>query len=332
MDYTFIASASQILWRVIDSYGLDPAPIFREAGLDPARWDEPYARFDNRNTDAAWVKAIETTNDPCIGLRAARFVNPASLYALGFAWLASSSLHEALGRLVRFYRVISDGMQLELSTSGDECQLAIDQILLERKSINESLDAFWAAVISLCRMSTSESFAPLALHLQRPKPVCHQAFAALFQAPVHFGADRNRMVFRRKDVERLLPTGNKDLAGYNDKIMQDYLGQLETSHFPDVVRCRLVSKLVDGGIDAEQLAQDLHMSRRTLQRRLAEEQTSYTQLLDEARRELALRYVDDQHMPVKEITYLLGFSEPANFTRAFKRWTGVSPSEYRGAA
>jgi AraC-like DNA-binding protein len=331
MSVTVIASTSQVLWRVIESYGLDPAPVFKDAGLDPRRWSEKDARFDDEHLDAAWLHAVEATGDPCLGLRAARFINPASLHALGFAWLVSDTLYEALARLVRYFRMISDGMELELSTSSDSCSLAIDRLQWQPRSLAYRLDSFWAGLVAMCRLSLDDDFAPLKLEMRRPEPPCVADFYGFFRAPIIFDARRDAIMLPRGLVEQPLPTGNRDLARANERVVADYLARFDASNLPDRVRARLVEALPGGQVDEEQLAQAFNVSRRTLQRRLAEAGTSFTGLLDEARRELALRYIGERRMSIKEVTYMLGFSEPGNFSRAFKRWTGQAPSRFRAA-
>ena len=329
MTYTTITTSSQILWRVLESYGLDPALVFQEAGLDPAKWHETDSRYDDAKLDAAWLRAIELSGDPCIGLRVADYFSPASLQALGFAWLTSDTLYDALSRTVRYFRALTDTKELELSLSGEECRLGIGRVLQERKSEHEGRDAFWASLISLCRISLSDSFAPMRLERCRPEPPCVAEFYALFRAPIAFDATQDAMYFRRVDVERLLPTANRALARANEQILADYLGRLNETSFPDCVRTRLVETLPSGALEAENVARALNMSLRTLQRRLADEGTSFSLLLDEARKELALRYIGEDHMSIKETTYVLGFSEPANFSRAFRRWTGLSPTKFK---
>lgn len=332
MSYSTIATTSQTLWRVIDSYGLDPAAVFERAGLDPTRWNEPGARFDDDKLDRAWILATELTGDPCIGLRVARHFSPASLQALGFVWLTSESLFDALSRLVHYFRAVSNSIELELAVSGEECRLSIARVMHRRQSREQSRDALWAALISLCRISTSEDFTPLALELERPEPPCVAEFYALFRAPIGFGARRDAMVFRRDQVERPLPTANRALAQANEQIVADYMARLDQTRFADRVRVKLVEALPGGGAEVEEVARALNVSVRTLQRRLANEHTSWSALLDEARCELALRFIGERQMSVKETTYVLGFSEPSNFTRAFRRWTGRSPTAYRDAA
>lgn len=331
MGYSSIATTSQILWRVIDSYGIDPAPVFEQAGLDPSKWNEPGARFDERRLDHAWVIATELTDDPCIGLRVGDYLSPASLHALGFAWLASDSLYDGFSRLVRYFRVLSDAVELELALTGQECRLSVGRVLYRARSHEQAQDSMWSAILRLCRISTSDEFAPLALHLERPEPPCVSDFYALFRAPIEFGAERDMMVFDRNQAERSLPTSNHILARDNDRVVADYLAALDESSFADQVRLRLVETLPKGAVEAEELAHGMNLSLRTLQRRLADEGTNYTALLEEARQELALRFIAEAKISIKETTYMLGFSEPANFARAFRRWTGVSPTEYRKA-
>jgi AraC-like DNA-binding protein len=329
MKYSSIATTSQMQWRLIKSYGIDPAPLFTEAGLDPAKWNEPGARFDEAKLDHLWVIASELTGDPCIGLRAGAFVSPASLHALGFAWLASDTLADGLTRLVRYFRLLSEAIELELTVSGDECRLAVSRVLFRARCHEQAQDALWSAVLNLCRISTSDDFAPTALFLERDAPPCAGDFFALFRAPIEFGAPRDMMVFRREQVEAPLPTANRVLAHANDRVVAEYLALLDDRRFADQIRLRLVEMLPNGTVDAGHLARAMNLSLRTLQRRLADEGTSFTALLDEARQELALRWIGEEAMSVKEATYLLGFSEPANFTRAFRRWTGVSPTAFR---
>jgi len=329
MGVTFIASASQTLWRILESYSEDPAPLFRAAGLDPRYWNEPDARFDDRKLDNAWARAIELTGDPCLGLRAADFINPGSLHALGFAWLVSETLYDALQRLVRYFDIISNGARLELAVSADECRVAVDRLNIQGRALPQRVDAFWASLIALCRMILTDDFAPLSLSLRRPSPPCAADFYRLFGAPVQFSAPRDVMTLSRAVAEQPLPTSNRLLARANEQIVADYLARFHADTYPDRVRARLVELLPAGSVSEETLARSLNLSRRTLQRRLAEDGTSYKALLDEARCELAVRYIGEQCMSIKEATYMLGFSEPGNFSRAFKRWTGEAPSKFR---
>jgi AraC-like DNA-binding protein len=149
---------------------------------------------------------------------------------------------------------------------------------------------------------------------------------------VEFGAAENSFTLSRTDVDRILPTANRPLAGVLDGLLTEQLAKLTRD---DVVsRCKVafLEQLSSGEPSAEDVARQLHMSNRTLQRKLSEAGTSYQKLVDDTRRDLALRYIEDAGKSITDITFLLGFSGHSTFSRAFKRWTGTSPSDYRQRA
>ncbi len=119
------------------------------------------------------------------------------------------------------------------------------------------------------------------------------------------------------------------LGGSHGEILMKHLGRLDQQQLAHQVRRRIVEALPSGRIKEEDIAADLHLSTRTLQRRLIEEGVNFGELLQGIRRELAQNYIDDRQLNVSEIAYLLGFSDQANFTRAFKRWFGATPSDWR---
>lgn len=114
MIATSLASAARPFWRLLDHYNIDPAYVFREAGLDPALMDEPRERYNVGRRAAAWKTAEELIDDPCFGLKIAAFWSPTDLHALGYAFLASSTLRTALERLCRYVHVVNDVVGYEL--------------------------------------------------------------------------------------------------------------------------------------------------------------------------------------------------------------------------
>ncbi|MDX1486779.1 MAG: helix-turn-helix transcriptional regulator, partial [Acidiferrobacterales bacterium] len=148
-------------------------------------------------------------------------------------------------------------------------------------------------------------------------------------APMDFLAPENAVYFDSKALLTPLPTANAELARANDKVITDYLARFERGSVRRQVEMKLLEQLSSGHASQASVASALHMSLRTLQRRLRAEGTSYKELLEQTRRDLAARYMKESYLSVGEVTFLLGFSEPANFARAFKRWHGVTPTEYR---
>lgn len=326
MSITSLASAANTIHRLLSIHGIDPDPVFRAEGLDPALRRVSRARYDRGRLDAVWRRAAVLIGDPCFGLRAPEGWQPAHLHALGFAWLASRTLREAVGRLVRYGKVLHDQMQVVVSDDVDG--FAVRTMANPDPAI-PSRDAFWASFVAMCRQSRGGVLDPVGLELRRPEPSCSAAFFGFFRCPVRFGAKEDRLVLPAELVDAELPTANAELAAIHDAVLAEYLGQLDRDRFAPRVKAALIARLPSGSATPDEIAEALHVSQRTLQRRLADEGTSFKALLDEVRRELAERYLADGATSLGEISFLLGFAEAGSFSRAFRRWTGRAPSEYR---
>jgi AraC-like DNA-binding protein len=148
-------------------------------------------------------------------------------------------------------------------------------------------------------------------------------------APVRFEAEDNLLCFDRTSLEAHLPSANPELARINDQTVIDYLARFDRENTAMQVRSRLIEHLPAGNPRHAAIARALNLSPRSLQRKLKNEGTSFKTLLENTRRELALQYVRESHRSLGEVAYLLGYSEPGNFTRAFTRWTGMAPQDFR---
>lgn len=330
MYSSLLASSTLVVWKALESYGCDSEALFAQAGLDPAHLHDPNARYEYEHVRKLWELAVETTGDPCFSLTAAQFWHPSHFHALGFSWLASASLEDALQRLMRYFRIVTtDPEQLSLEETDEGFEFIVDTSVVQYRGLDEEYDLFFAIVVDACRVSFPEKFSPLRVSLQREAPSCADRFEEFFQAPVTFSAAQNILVFRKEDLTTRLPTGNAELARTNDQVIRHYLSYLDRSDVVMQVKTSLIDQLPSGQVNEESVADALNMSMRTLQRKLHEEGVTYKQLLDETRHELAMQYIHESRSSVSEIAYLLGFSEVSNFSRAFKRWTGASPTEFR---
>src|SRR5262249_10912818 len=150
----------------------------------------------------------------------------------------------------------------------------------------------------------------------------------LFRAPITFGAAADRLEFARSLVEAPLPGRQAEVAQHSDEIMTRYLARCEGQGGLGRVRTLIVEQLASGGPSQDASARAPGMSLRTLQRRLAEEGTSFVELVNQARRDLACTYLRESPWSVTEVAFLLGFADVSSFSRAFRRWTGLSPSEF----
>ncbi|MCG6860334.1 MAG: helix-turn-helix transcriptional regulator [Chromatiaceae bacterium] len=144
-----------------------------------------------------------------------------------------------------------------------------------------------------------------------------------------FGAPENNVILPAHAVEKNLSGANAVLARMHDQVLNDCLAHLNRDDIVARVRARIIDDLPTGNLSPENVAAALHMGERTLQRRLKELNTSFSRLLEDTRRELALAYLSERRMSLLEISYVLGFADPSSFSRAFKRWTGTAPRKSR---
>ena len=326
---TALTSWAKAIRKALDAAGVDSARLFAEAGLDRAALDDPNARYSVEGTTRLWRLAVAATGDDAFGLTVARHVNQTTFHALGYSLTASTTLREAFERMLRFFRLVTDAGDIRFELQDDRYCFAMIPQQYGVQPAPEATDAFALLVVRLCRMLHQRDFSPLAVSFCRPAPRNLAAFERAFRAPLRFDQPQNALWFSRQVFEQKLESANPELARQNDQVAVRYLAQMEKQNLRARVHAALIEQLPQGEPSQERMAAALHLSARNFQRKLAEEGTSYTQLLNDTRRDLALSYVRDPAYSLGEITFLLGFSDASSFNRAFKRWTGQSPSAYR---
>lgn len=149
---------------------------------------------------------------------------------------------------------------------------------------------------------------------------------------MQFDAAVDSLTLSLEAVDKRLPSANPHLAQINDQVMIKYLAQLNRDDIIQRTKAAIIEQLPSGGVTIDEIAKELYMSTRNLQRQLQERGTTFTAQMDEIRRKLAETYIQDRRLGLSEISFLLGFSEHSSFSRAFKRWTGESPTESRAVS
>jgi AraC-like DNA-binding protein len=214
----------------------------------------------------------------------------------------------------------------------DETEKELTLTLLfshKRRDIPERSDAILAVVMKACRMTYVEDLTPESVTFTHPKPACSAKFFEYFRCPVVFEAPTNSLTLSIDAVDKNLPGSHPQLAELADQVIIDYLAKLDQNHIPQKVKAVIIDQLPSGNVTNKNVARALYMSSRKLQRQLQGAGTTFNTLLTEIRQDLAQKYLEDQDTSITEIAFLLGFSESSAFSRAFKRWRGVPPSEYR---
>jgi AraC-like DNA-binding protein len=315
--------------RTLDARGIDSGKLFAEAGLDPAIMRDPNGRYPVSRMTRLWKLAVDASQDPCIGLRAAEFVQPTTFHSLGLAILASQSLADALKRGARFSRIVSNAVDVYV----EEVAEGVKQVIRFRDDVpqvDEAIDLYMASALKMGHILSGGKAQPTQIKFRRSvTPAMEIEFRSYFLAQIEFEAEENSFLIPHDLASRPLPMANPALARQNDQVVMEYLAQFEGARISEKVRAELITRLPAGEPSRADVAASLNFSEKTLQRRLRDEDTSYQAILDETRRELAQQYLREGRVSVCEITFRLGFSDQSSFTRAFKRWTGSAPGEYR---
>lgn len=306
--------------------GGDAAGIFEQAGVKLTGVDDE--RISAASLQQVWRLAVSATDDG-FGIQFARSIQPVALHGLGFSWMASQTLRQSLERLVRFFRLLTTAGDIELHEEQGQLRLWFRLPVAAGIAAPASIDGALAMFVHLCRISRGDSVDPVRVSLQRPRPVRDDLFAEFFGCDPEYDAPENCLWFDLNLLDQPLPMANAELARANDQIVMEYLARLQTGSLQQQIRHQVIESLPSGLPDLDEIAQQLNMSSRTLQRRLKEEGLTYKQLLEETRAQLAQQYLSNSQRSIGEVSYLLGFTEPSNFIRAFRRWTGETPAQYR---
>ncbi len=329
MNHTGLLSTAQIWTKLFQANGIDAHHLWQEVGV-PAELMrlEPNARAPLKYLDDAIVRVAARVPDAGWGLKMAQCWHPGNLGILGHAWLASSTLRTGLNRLARYWRIV--GTRAVIGLRDDKSGLAFSYALAADPVVESVIPDCWLSlVLDMCRVNAGTRLQPVQVRLRRRMPANPAPWTEFFGCAVRFEAQENSFTLSAADVDCIFPTANRPLAGVFDKLLTEQLARLTRDDVVSRCKAAFLEQLSSGEPAAEDIAQRLHMSSRTLQRKLAEAGTTYQKLVDEARRDLALRYIDDAANSVTDITFLLGFSGHSTFSRAFKRWTGATPTGYR---
>lgn len=314
--------------------GVSPPDLLGAAALDPARLVDPDAYLPRSQEMRLWDEAVRLTGDADFGLHlaewAARF--PLDHFdVLAFAVRSSPTLGEHYRLAGRYIRLIHDGVYLSLEEDGDVVRLVHDHSL-KQIGPRQPVEGMLALVLLHGRLGIGEEFAPRAVCFTHARPERVSEQARVFRAPVHYGCPRNELVLDRALLDRPQLHSDQRLLAILDRQLGVLLSGLpESRRLRDVVTRHMMDELPEREPVMASIAVKLHMSARSLQRRLQSEGTSFAEVLSDLRRDRALHYLKDRRISIAEVAFLLGFRDVTAFHRAFKRWTGSTPAKHRSS-
>jgi len=312
------------------SAGIDPEPLVQKAGLTRALLEDSHVRIGAENQIALLNLVAGAVGDDLLGFHLAEDFDLREIGLLYYVLASSATLGEALTRTARYSGVSNECVKVHCRMASD-LSVQINYVGVPRHSDRHQME-FWAtALVRVCRHVTEVPLRPIRVRLAQPRGASSDEQDAFFGCKVGFGAERDEITFAR-GVAACPFVGadhhlNEILIGYCEEI----LARRPTPASPmrALVENAVAPLLPHGRAQMGDIAEALGVSRRTLTRRLAAEGVSFTEILEDLRRDLALRYLEDATLSISQIAWLLGFQEVSAFTSAFKRWTGATPSQER---
>lgn len=309
-----------------EQQGVATAELLHEAQLAPERLQHNHARISLTETLRLWRVAERLANNNDFGLRMGEWVKPSHFQLFALILLHSENLGAAFEKSIRYSRLLSEGGRYFLQHDGDEAA-----ICYEPQALNFSrhqVDAVLVLLRSFANWLACRRVPLLRVECEHSAPADVSQYQRIFACPVRFDAGRNALVFAAELMQEPLALGDEHLAAMHERMLEDQLALLNQS---DEVT-RLIQWLRDSdtlALERDDFARQLHISGRSLQRKLNEQGTSFQQLLNEERHRRALQLLAETDCSMTDIGEQLGFAESSGFTRAFRRWQGCSPQAYR---
>jgi AraC-like DNA-binding protein len=308
--------------------GLNTVALLGELGLQLSDLDDIDRRISEFDKERLWHEAASQANDAEFGLHVAQFAPVGAFDVLDYSLCYSATLGDAIGRILQFHRVLSDVFAFDLKMRGGIAHLRRTMETPERHSV----EALCALIVLRARGITAQHIAPRFVRFSHARPANTECYTALFSCPVYFDCTATELAFESADLT--LPTSRADagLVAVLDRHMQDLLERLPcTDEFVQAVYRAVAHALRGGRPTLAATARAMRSSPRTIQRHLRDRGTSHRGVVDDVRRELAERLVGASRHSLTEIAFLVGFAELSGFQRTFRRWTGLSPFEFRVA-
>jgi AraC-like DNA-binding protein len=313
---------------------VDPGAVIAEAGLDAALFEDEENIIPFTDLGRFLALCAAHTGCPHFGLLLGQSAGLDVLGLVGCLARHSPDIGSALRNTILYLHLHDRGAVPTLQVSGDRALIAYTIYRAEVPGTEQIYDCALAIAFNILKSLAGPSWKPTEVRLHRAMPAQIAPYRRVFRTRPHFGADQSAIVFAASWLDR--PLGGADALVRQD-IMQeiDALDAQGTGDMASQLRRMLRRMLIGGACQSEtslaQVAEIFAIHKRTLNRRLRDQGTSFKELIDETRYDIARQLLRDTRMPVAEVAAALDYSDSAAFDRAFRRWSGTTPSAWRTA-
>lgn len=316
------------VWRTLEHLGLQPAMILRQARLPATLHLREQVLVTTTQLFAIW-KAIEAlTADPGFGIKLVETTSTMGHKPTFLIACLAANYRDGLSRAARFKRLCAPD-QLHFEERDGQFFISEEWPFATEPVPPVLADANFAFLLEIGRRGTGQHLSPVRVDFARagPKTEVHRTY---FGCPIRYGAPRNMLVLKSDDLDRPFPGHNPELLDLLTPALTGALDELQAqTSVGDQVKAILTRGMASGRPEIANVARELGMSERTLQRRITLEGTTFRALLNEARQELGRQLLSEASMEVEEVAYLLGYQDTNSFYRAFKEWESTTPGRWR---
>ena len=322
----------RLIYEAMKKSGIDTDAIFSRLGVD-----ENYVYTEQLRTPHSaqlyfWQAVEDVSGDPDIGLHLGQLLPVYKGQVLEYLFLSSPTFGEGLRRAQNYQRLLSDAANTGFCIVDNEACMVLDTASDEVRRLRHFNECFVQGLITFFCSITDNRFRPSRIEFEHEREEGHEHVAEVLGCDVVFGAEENRLYFPLTLLDHPSPHAEPELLDLHERLASEQVARLEKKDIVGQVE-RIIAELLDSGeVTLDAVAERLGIKPRTLRTRLTEAETSFNQVLADFRYRLARQLLATTDESIDEIVYLTGFSEPSTFYRAFKRWSSMTPIEYRKTA
>jgi AraC-like DNA-binding protein len=324
-----VAAANGLL-EVIHAAGADPNQVLQSVALDCSFLSDTEKFIPCSVFARILEEAARLTGDHCFGLHFGEHFNPKNIGALVYTVLNSPTVAVADEQVARYLKLYNQAARVSSVIDGERAYLQYVLTGLELPMPRQQHEYGMVIRLNTIRMMVGSQWVPLEVQFAHEAPEQISEHQRIFGAPVLFGYSSNSLVVDRDFLDRQVPAADRRLYRIMKRYLEGILEKMphEAGLLPSVRRA-IGESMRDGEPSLSRIGKKMAMSPRTLQRQLKDQGTDFKTIVNDTRRRFALSYLRDRKNTLSEIAFLLGYSEASAFSRAFKRWTGLTPLAYR---
>lgn len=328
---TLSAPSVGLLLHALGQLGHDTQAICQKVNLRPNLVHDVHARIPVGQVQELWHAAVAATQNPDLALEVAQQINPTTMGTIAYVMMNAPTLQEALRKLCKYQDLVCGAIQTSLQVEQQLALVRLDPVWEALPAPRNALDSELVIYKSAFSALIGQPIPYKEVLFCYPEPASTKAHQHCFPgAKLVFGAPYGGLLFSQECLQLPVVTANPELSSMFEQYADAYLQKLKE---PNTVRERVqreLAQLLQGDEPTiQKVARSMAMSVRSLQSKLRDEGVNYQMLLDEVRKELALKHLASGQTTIADIAYLLGFSETSVFSRSFKKWTGMAPAAYR---